>query len=336
MNDPSPPTDKGHPLDGIKLDFILDYPGIQTLKGFVNLPGITNGYRPNGWGQFWDHAQWIYLDTDSAAITQKQKEDLAYRIIEHGFDALEIVLNYPTYGPWAPNGGHTSGRYGIALMAAAMQTDLSDLEALNNQLATPKGPHSFAETGQITQGSGYAIYGQTSLPGGKQYFDCTVQLNSTIADSTGKTDISDYNFVETPPENVPEDGECRYTDSQAYQDVIWNVWLSQAMVISAIPSLKAEAETEFLEYVNRLVSSGTKSYENQDPTGSIVDVFAMGHCNGGVNDGLLAYVKAQCPGGPLTNPIATNFVNQAYASKFGAFIFEQLQSCLISGTCIGM
>ncbi len=239
-----------------------------------------------------------------------------------------MVLNYPTYGPWAPNGGHTSGRYGIALIAAVMQKNTSDLDELNSKLATPSGPHSFAETGQITQGAGYPVYGQTSLPGGKQYFDCTVQLYSTLADSTGKTDISDYNF--------PAGGACSFTDSQSYQDVVWNIWLSQAMVISAIPSVKLQADRNFLEYVNRILTTGTKSYANQDPDQEVVDVFALGKCNGGVNGGLLAYVKADCPQGALINPIAPNFVNHAYASKFGAFMFEQLQSCLTSSTCIGM
>lgn len=315
-------------MDGIKVDFMLNYPAIQTLKGYSNWPGVTNGYSPNGWGKFWDHAQWIYLDTESAGITRKQKEDLAYRIIEHGFDALEIVLNYPTYGPWVPNGGHSPGRYGVALLAAVLQKGGADLEALNSEIATQGGTHIFSETGQITQGDGYAIYGPVNEVGGNSYSDCNIRLNSISADSKGKTDIHDYNY--------PEGGNCVYSHSQVYQDVIWPVWFSQAMVISAIPSAKASADSEFLDYVNRLATTGTKSYANQDPSMAVVDVFALGKCNGGLNDGLLAYVKSECPGGVLTNPIAPNFVNQAYSSKFGAFMFEQLQSCLISSTCPGM
>lgn len=310
-------------MNGLKADYYQDYPGVQTLKGFANWPGITSGYSPNGWGKFWDHAQWLYLDPDAFGFSQDQKNELAYRTIEHGMDVLEIVLNYPTYGPWAPNGGHTSGRYGAAVIAAVLQHDGSDLAALNSRLATPSGPHTFSETGQISPGDGYAIYGQTTLPGGKAYFDCTVQTNSTVADNTGRTDISDYNH--------PEGGNCVYSDSQSYQDVVWNLWLSQATVLSAMPETRAQTDDEFLDYVNRIFSTGTKSHANQDPDAAVVDVYALGHCSGGSNDGLVAFFKSQCPGGSLVNAIAPNFQNPDYASQFGTFMFEQLQTCLSGG-----
>lgn len=325
----------------MKLGWLRDYIGTERFKGSANFGNRGNGYAPNSLGALWNDAQFLYVDPADYNITQEQKNELAYMLVEHGLDAIQITLNYPRGdAPWVPNGGHGTGRYGFAAIAMALLNDGGALAAqFNSKInGSDLGEQSFAETGQITQGdNGYSIYGIRPVVGGKSSQPCEGAVNQLPRHEFGLVDNGRFNGV---------GGRCTTGAMGAYMQIASPIMIQQAIVCSMIPACKAIADQEWLSYSDRIMTTGAKTYAEEDRTLGIVDVPLFFYCEGGTNDGLIAVYTSDCPGGARTAPDAdsiTDFYQPSSSawrdptrnSHFGLLMYQHLRDCILTSTCEG-
>ncbi len=336
-------------LNGLKVAWQRDYVATERFKAYENFNQINTGYAPTVLGQLWNLMQYIYLDPDDFDFTQAQKEELAYRLVEHGLDAIQIVLNYPRGdGPWTPNGGHGVGRYGFAAIAMALLDDGGALAAqLNAKVnGSDLGEQSFAETGQLTMGDdGYVIYGTRNVPEGRTTQSCLTAVNQLPRHNLGLVDNGRVNDYLDP--DFATNTNCNAGVLGSYQHIASPVFVQQAVLCMMIPSCKAVSDQEWLKYSDRIVTTGAKAYAEEDPAaGVVVDVPVFYTCSGGPNDGLIALFTSDCAGGTRVAPnnstitgaysaSSTGWIDSTRNSRFGLIMYEKMRECLQNSSCEG-
>jgi len=336
-------------MSGIKFGWQREYVATERFKAYENFGQADTGYSANVFGPIWNQLQYLYLDPEDFGISQEQKNELAYRVVEHGLDAIQIVLEYPrSDAPWVPNGGHGVGRYGFAAIAMSLLNDGGSLAAEFNAKinGSDLAEQSFAETGQIVNGSnGYSVYGIRSVSGGKSSQSCLSSVNQLPRHEQGLVDNGRVNEFSEPGFSTASG--CSAGAIAPYQTVASPVFISQGIVCWMIPSCLAIADAEWLDYTDRMVTIGAKAYAEEDPTaGVIVDVQVFYECDGGSNDGLIALLNSDCPGGSRVAPNNSTITGEvsdsssawrgtSRNSRFGLMMYEKLRNCLQDSSCEG-
>jgi hypothetical protein len=305
-------------VKGFKIDWMRDYVGTQAFKASSSFPGESMAYSPGPWGRYWDAMQWLALE----GISEADKRSLAIWAVQHGEDIFAIINNY-TYqnGPWVPNGGHSVGRYGQAVLAAALVED-GGLRAqrLAQTMSTATGRQRWAETGQFQKSAatGRVTYGAVSAPNGKTYNDCTRQVNPINVDPLGLVDNSKIRAVGT---------NCIAGSEGSYQSIAFPATWSQYNLLSAIPAARALTYDVGIEYVTRMTNQGLLA------DGDVFDP-ALPTCSGGPNAGLICYDDTHC-GGLTCGNRRPNLSSSTYNSYVANNMWKQYQSCYRTDNCPG-
>jgi hypothetical protein len=305
-------------VKGFKIDWGLDYPSTQNFKASTSFSGQSMGYSPGPWGRYWDAMHWIALD----GIPDDRKRLLAIWAVQHGEDVLSIARNYKYQnGPWVPNGGHSVGRYGLAVLAAALIQDGGQRSAwLQNESTSAVGRQRFAETGQIQKSevTGKVTYGAMSVSGGKTFGDCSTQLNPINADPNGLVDNSKIRYAGT---------NCTLGSLGSYQDTSFPAMWSQYNLLSAIPTARRIAYPVGIAYVQRMTGLGAASLNDQyDPPLAV--------CAAGVSAGRYCFTSADCAGQTCTNR-RPNLSDPNYNSYVSANMWYQYKDCYTTDSCPG-
>jgi hypothetical protein len=262
--------------------------------------------------------QWLALE----GISEADKKSLAIWAVQHGEDVFAIIGNYKYQnGPWVPNGGHSVGRYGQAVLAAALIDD-GGLRAqwITQATSTATGRQRWAETGQFQKSAdtGLITYGAVSAPNGKTYNDCTAQVNPINVDPLGLVDNSKIRAVGP---------NCIAGSEGSYQSIAFPATWSQYNLLSAIPAARALTYDAGVEYVTRMTNQGVLV------DGGVFDP-PLPICSGGPNAGLICYEDTHCGGFTCSNR-RPNLSSSTYNSYVANNMWKQYQSCYRTDHCPG-